>query len=72
MSMNKNLALKLILGISLVGILFSGYLSYGELIKKTCPLEGCSYMLGFPVCVYGFIMYLTVLIISVLGIKSKK
>lgn len=70
--LNKNTALKIILGISIAGILFSGYLSYGELIKKVCPLEGCSYLLGFPVCIYGFMMYLAVLVISIMGLKSRK
>ncbi|MFH1276745.1 MAG: hypothetical protein ABIH82_06560 [Candidatus Woesearchaeota archaeon] len=70
--MKKELALKIIFGISIVGLLFSGYLSYSELFKKTCPLGGCSFMLGLPVCVYGFVMYLAVFIISVLGLRSKK
>jgi uncharacterized membrane protein len=70
--MNKDLSLKTILGISVAGMLFSGYLLYGELIQKVCPVEGCSYMLGLPVCVYGFIMYLAVFIISLLGLKSTK
>ncbi|MEK6859589.1 MAG: hypothetical protein AABX54_02130 [Nanoarchaeota archaeon] len=49
--------------ISIAGMLFSGYLSYGELIRKTCSLGGCSSLGGIPVCVYGFIMYLIVFII---------
>lgn len=70
--MNKNLALKIILVISICGILFSGYLSYGELIQKVCPLGGCSYVLGMPACVYGFFMYLAVFIICMMGLTSKK
>jgi uncharacterized membrane protein len=72
LNMNKDTALKVILGISIAGILFSGYLSYGELTAKVCPLGGCSYVLGLPTCVYGLVMYLAVFIISVMGLKSKK
>jgi len=70
--MKKQVSLIIILIISIAGMLFSGYLSYGELIKKTCGLGGCSNLFGIPVCVYGFVMYLIVFIISILGLKSKK
>lgn len=70
--MKKQVALILILIISIAGMLFSGYLSYGELIRKACSLGRCSSLGGIPVCVYGFVMYLIVFIISVLGITSKK
>jgi len=72
--MKKQVALITILIISVIGILFSGYLSYGELFKKSCPLGSCTSppLLGLPVCVYGFVMYLIVFIISIIGINSKK
>lgn len=69
--MNKNVALKTVLGISVAGMLFSGYLSYGELMTQTCPTGDCSYMLGLPVCVYGFIMYTLVFLVCLWGLKSK-
>lgn len=72
MAITKSLALKIILGISIAGLLFSGYLSYGELIKSQCVFGGCSFMLGLPVCVYGFVMYLAVFTISILGIRARK
>jgi len=72
MKLTKDLTLKIILGISILGMLFSGYLSYGELIQQACPAEGCVEMAGIPVCVYGFVMYAIVFIISILGIKAKK
>ncbi len=68
----KDISLKIITGISVAGMLFSGYLSYGELVQKTCAMGGCSAVIGVPACVYGFIMYLIVFIISLLGIKAKK
>jgi len=70
--MTKKLALKIILIISIAGLLFSGYLSYGELIQNSCPVGGCSFVLGAPACVYGFAMYLIVFIISFIGLKSKE
>lgn len=71
--MNKNKALKTILAISILGMLFSGYLSYGELFQASCPLKGgCASVLGMPACVYGFIMYLVVFCISLAGVKAKE
>jgi len=71
--MKKQLSLQIIVYISILGLLFSGYLSYSELFKGTCPVGGgCSFLIGLPTCVYGFIMYLVIFIISLLGLKSKK
>ena len=70
--MNKELALKIINGISVVGMLFSGYLSYSEIFTKVCAIGGCSILGGVPACVYGFFMYLLVFIVSLIGILSKK
>jgi len=72
MCIKKQLALQVILVISIAGMLFSGYLSYYELFGEACPLGGCQALFGLPVCVYGFVMYLAVFVISLLGIKSKK
>jgi uncharacterized membrane protein len=69
--MEKNLALKIILGISIAGMLFSGYLSFGEVVLKACPVGGCSRLLGLPTCVYGFVMYTSIFIVSLLGVLSK-
>lgn len=70
--MRKQLALKIVGGISVFGLLFSGYLSYSELVKTICVTGDCSYVLGLPACVYGFIMYLIVFVVAFLGIKAKK
>lgn len=70
--MKKELALKIILGLSIAGMLFSGYLSYTEIYQQTCALNlTCSNVVGVPACVYGFVMYLVVFTISILGLKSK-
>jgi len=74
--MTKKLALQIIFGVSLFGLLFSGYLSYGELFSKTltaCPAPGASgTVFGYPACVYGFFMYLMIVIISGWGIWGSK
>ena len=75
--MKKQTALKTILIISILGMLFSGYLSYGELIAKSCyssqlGMGSCTVVAGIPACVYGFVMYLVVFVISVIGLRSRK
>ena len=70
--MKTKTALKTILWISVAGMLFSGYLSYSELFNSICPPGGCKYLLGMPSCVYGFVMYLIVFVISLMGIKGKE
>ena len=71
--MNSIKALNIISGISLAGILFSGYLTFTELPKigaATCSLGGCQMILGLPTCMYGLVMYLLVFAISLLGKKN--
>lgn len=71
--MAKNVSLKIILAIAVAGMLFSGYLSYGELFRQACPLSGaCTSVAGAPACFYGFVMYLAVSAVSLLGLNSKK
>jgi len=75
--MTKQCALKTIFIIALGGLAFSGYLSYGELFTGGCNLAGIKCgstfsLFSLPACVYGFIMYLAVTIISALGLGSKK
>jgi len=74
MKINKQIALKAILGVSLAGMLFSGYLSYFEIFQQICGLGGaCSTkILTIPSCVYGFVVYLIIFVVSVFGLKSKK
>jgi uncharacterized membrane protein len=65
--MKSKTSLTIISIISLVGILFSGYLTFSELTAGTCPIGGCSQIAGLPTCMYGLIMYLIVFVISLLG-----
>jgi uncharacterized membrane protein len=74
--MKKETALKTILWISIAGMLFSGYLSYTELFAGFCGaaslgMGSCTNVASIPACVYGFIMYLVVFIITILGLKNK-
>lgn len=74
--MEKELALRIIFWISLAGLLFSGYLSYGEVFKKVCfaselGMGTCTNFIGIPACVFGFFMYLAVFIISGFALKNK-
>ncbi len=69
--MQKQTALITILIISIAGVIFSGYLSYGEIFNKTCSIDGCTTVGSVPACVYGFIMYIIVFAISILGLKNK-
>lgn len=75
--MKKQTSLKIILYIAIAGMLFSGYLSYAELFAGYCGatqlgMGACTSVLQIPACVYGFVMYAIVLVISILGLKSKK
>lgn len=75
--MKQKTSLKIIFWIAIAGMLFSGYLSYGELFAKTCyatalGMGTCTNAAGIPACVYGFFMYLIVFVISILGLKSEK
>ena len=69
--MNSKTALGAISIISLIGVLFSGYLTFTELTAGKCTLGGgCSMILGLPTCLYGLVMYLIVFVISLLGRKK--
>lgn len=71
--MKKESALKTIFVISIAGILFSGYLSYLELFRRTCLMgNSCTSIASIPVCVYGFFMYLIILIVSLMGLSQQK
>jgi uncharacterized membrane protein len=70
--MKKQTALIIILIIAIAGLLFSGYLSYSEIFKKFCALGTCTAVSGVPACVYGFVMYLILLVVAIIGLKGKK
>jgi uncharacterized membrane protein len=75
MKLDKNLALKIILVISIIGILFSGYLSYMEIFtgQSSCSAvagQACG-IFNIPTCVFGLAMYLIIFGVTLCGLKSK-
>lgn len=59
-------------GLSLAGVLFSGYLSGIKLFNNTCAFnESCPYFLGYPSCYYGFTLFLILFITSLLLLVDK-
>jgi uncharacterized membrane protein len=69
-------ALQIILAISIFGIAFSGYLSYRELFGRSgmsCPAPGApGTVFGYPACVYGFFMYVTLAFFAVAGLDAER
>jgi len=58
---------------SIMGTLFAGYLTVSKLLLGYCPLtEPCPIFLGYPACVYGFVLYLAMLAMSAFALFSKK
>lgn len=72
--MNPKLSLQIILIISIIGVLFSGTLTYQELFTSTaisCPAPGApGTVFGYPACVYGFFMYIVLATIAWLGLQG--
>ena len=71
-TMKKIVALRTVLIIAIAGMLFSGYLSFWEVIRNACPLGGCSTLWGIPTCIYGFTMYTIIFIVTLIALCSKK
>ena len=77
--MSAKRALRAVLAIAVLGIAFSGVLTYRELWGggggASCSLAaggGCTSLLGLPVCVYGLIMYLAIATLSALGLRGER
>ncbi len=66
------LSLRFILGFSIGGFLFSGYLTGVKLFSGACAFgETCPIVLGLPACFYGFALYVTLLTLSILAIRGR-
>ena len=66
-------ALQVILVLALAGLAFSGTLTYREVFASAakCPSPGApGTILGYPACVYGFLMYLAITIVAIVGLRS--
>jgi hypothetical protein len=69
--MKEITALKSIAFVSLIGVLFSGYLSSNDLFGSICKF-GCSKIGGIPTCVYGFVMFALIFTLALSSIIKKK
>jgi hypothetical protein len=69
-------ALQIILGLSLLGVAFSGTLAYREVCGSSA--NGCTVaggpgrLLGVPVCIYGLIMYALVAMTAAAGLWAER
>jgi uncharacterized membrane protein len=70
--MKKEYLLRLILAISVIGLLFSGYLSFIELGGLGGSCRVFSEIIGLPTCVYGFFMYLIIFVLTLLYIAKSR
>jgi uncharacterized membrane protein YgdD (TMEM256/DUF423 family) len=74
--MTMKRALQVILAIGLVGVAFSGTLTYRELCGRGA--EGCTpvgapgTILGYPACVYGLVMYLLLVAVASFGLRAER
>ena len=59
--------------LSSMGVLFSGYMSGVKLFSKTCAFgETCPLFLGMPACYIGFILFLSLFLVSLMFILNKR
>ncbi len=60
--------------LSLAGTLFSGTLTYRELFGSSalaCPAPGApGTLLGYPACVYGFVVFLVLTSVTGFGLRA--
>jgi uncharacterized membrane protein len=58
--------LKWILYLSIAGVLFAGYLTLSKLLVGTCAFgESCPFLFGYPVCIYGLMIFSTIMISTI-------
>ncbi|MFA6603276.1 MAG: hypothetical protein WCT10_00370 [Patescibacteria group bacterium] len=64
--------LKIALPLTLAGVLFSGYLSGIKFFSGICAFkEACPTFLGYPACYYGFAMFSTMFVATVIAFAKK-
>lgn len=66
-----------ILALAVGGLAFSGYLSYRELFGASTgpactPVGEPGTVMGAPVCIYGFVMYLAIVVLAVVALARKR
>ncbi|HSC59499.1 MAG TPA: hypothetical protein VLC11_08035 [Gemmatimonadales bacterium] len=72
--MSAKVSLRIALVISLAGAAFSGVLTWRELALHApggCSAVGApGTIFGYPPCVYGLVMYLLLVVVTALGLRS--
>jgi uncharacterized membrane protein len=72
--MTARRALQAILTVAVIGLAFSGVLTYREVFAGAarCPAPGApGTVFGYPACVYGFFMYLLITGLALAGLRAK-
>ena len=65
-----------ILALAIGGLAFSGYLTYRELFASSAetsctPIGQPDGALGAPPCVYGFLMYLAIVVLATIAVTRR-
>lgn len=70
--MSNNRLLKSAALLSFAGTLFAGYLTASKIFAGQCAFnETCYYLFGYPTCLYGFVMFLTIFVSSISALTGK-
>ncbi len=68
--------LTIILVVAAGGLAFSGYLTYRELLTSSgaacTPVGDAGTILGAPPCIYGFFMYLAIVVLASLALLRRR
>ena len=63
---------KIMVPLTLAGVLFSGYLSSVRFFSNSCAFdEPCPMFLGLPACYFGFAMFLALSAVSLTALVKK-
>jgi hypothetical protein len=65
--------LKAVLYLSIAGVLFAGYLTISKMITGICSFgESCPFLWDHPVCIYGLIIFITILLSTIALLMTPK
>jgi hypothetical protein len=74
-AMTLKRALQVVLIVALLGVAFSGVLTYRDFAAQTqscTPFAPPGTLFGYPPCVYGLVMYAVVAVIALWGLVGKR
>jgi hypothetical protein len=59
--------------LAIAGVLFAGFLSISTILFGVCPLkEACPNFFGQPACIYGFVLFTALLVLSAIMYFKKE